>query len=158
FLLVLGVVSKGIALESTNPAASAFQNAAGNVGYKFFGVVLFSASVSSVIGAAYTSVSFLKTFSKVIEENENKFIIGFIALSTVIMVFIGQPASLLVLAGSLNGLILPITLGTMLIASVKKEIVGDYQHPKLLLILGIIIVIATAYTGFLSLQNITKLF
>lgn len=158
FLLVLGVVSKGTSLDPTNPAADAFMHAAGSVGYKFFGFVLFSASVSSVIGAAYTSISFIKTFNKIIEKNENKFIMSFIAISTIIMVAIGQPATLLVLAGSLNGLILPITLGIMLIASRKKEIVGDYKHPTVLTVLGIIIVIATAYTGALSFQNIAQLF
>lgn len=158
FLLVFGVVSRGVSLDPTNPAADAFMHSAGSVGYKFFGFVLFSASVSSVIGAAYTSISFIKTFNKTIEENENKLIMSFIAVSTVIMVVIGQPATLLVLAGSLNGLILPITLGIMLIASRKKEIVGDYKHPIVLTVLGIIIVIATAYTGALSLQNISQLF
>lgn len=158
FLLVFGVVSRGVSLDPTNPAADAFMHSAGSVGYKFFGFVLFSASVSSVIGAAYTSISFLKTFNKTIEENENKLIMSFIAVSTVIMVVIGQPATLLVLAGSLNGLILPITLGIMLIASRKKEIVGDYKHPIVLTVLGIIIVIATAYTGALSLRNISQLF
>lgn len=158
FLLVFGVVSRGVSLDPTNPAADAFMHSAGSVGYKFFGFVLFSASVSSVIGAAYTSISFLKTFNKTIEENENKLIMLFIAVSTVIMVVIGQPATLLVLAGSLNGLILPITLGIMLIASRKKEIVGDYKHPIVLTVLGIIIVIATAYTGALSLRNISQLF
>lgn len=158
FLLVFGVVSRGVSLDPTNPAADAFMHSAGSVGYKFFGFVLFSASVSSVIGAAYTSISFIKTFNKTIEENENKLIMSFIAVSTVIMVVIGQLATLLVLAGSLNGLILPITLGIMLIASRKKEIVGDYKHPIVLTVLGIIIVIATAYTGALSLQNISQLF
>ena len=58
FLAVLGVVSKGIALDPSNPAASAFKSAAGLLGYKFFGVVLLAASITSVVGAAYTSVSF----------------------------------------------------------------------------------------------------
>ena len=40
-------------------------------------------------------------------ENEKWFVIGFIAVSTVIMTLLGQPATLLVLAGSVNGLILP---------------------------------------------------
>lgn len=158
FLAILGVVSKGIVLDSSNPAADAFLHAAGQVGYKFFGVVLFSAAISSVIGAAYTSVSFLKTLNKTIEKYENYFIVGFIALSTLIMTFIGKPATLLILAGSLNGLILPVTLGTILFASRKKEIVGDYKHPTWLIVFGIIIVIVSAYSGFVSLKSITALF
>lgn len=158
FLVVLGVISKGVTLDPTNPAADSFMKAAGNTGYKFFGIVLLAASISSVIGAAYTSISFLKTLNKTVEKYENQFIIGLIALSTAIMTFLGQPANLLVVAGSLNGLILPLTLGTILVASRKKEVVGDYKHPLWLIILGIIIVIATAYTGILSLKSIAALF
>lgn len=158
FLAILGVVSKGTALDAKNPAADAFLHAAGPIGYKIFGVVLFSAGVSSVIGAAYTSVSFLKTLNKTIEKYENYFIIGFIALSTFIMAFIGQPAVLLVLAGSVNGLILPITLGTILLAARRKEIVGEYKHPTWLIVFGVIIVVLTAYAGITSFQQITTLF
>lgn len=158
FLAVLGVTSKGLKLDASNPAADAFLKAAGNVGYKFFGVVLLAASISSVIGAAFTSVSFLKTLNTTIAKYERQCIIGFITVSTIIMAFIGQPANLLVVAGSLNGLILPVTLGTILIASRKKEIVGDYKHPTWLIALGIIIAIATAYVGIISFKNIFDLF
>lgn len=158
FLAVFAVVSQGISLDPTNPAASAFKYGAGNLGYKFFGLVLWSASITSVIGAAYTSVSFIKTLHPFIEKHENKFIILFIFVSTLIMVAVGNPASLLILAGSLNGLILPITLGVILLASKNKKIVGEYKHPKWLLILGILVVIVTAIGGLMSLQNITQLF
>ncbi len=157
FLAILGVVTKGMALDATNPSASAFLHGAGSLGYKFFGIVLFAAGLTSVVGAAYTSVSFLKTLNTTIDKYENYFIIGFITASTVIMTFLGQPAKLLVLAGSLNGLILPITLGTILLASRRKDIVGDYEHPTWLLIFGIIVVILTAYGGLVSLQNIKNL-
>ncbi|MBO3444905.1 divalent metal cation transporter [Clostridium sp. CCUG 7971] len=158
FLAIFAVVSKGLTLDPENPAASAFKYGAGNIGYKFFGLVLWCASITSVIGAAYTSVSFIKTLHPFIENHENKFIILFIFASTLIMALVGKPASLLVLAGSLNGLILPITLGVILIASKKESIVGNYKHPKWLLILGIIVVIVTAVGGIISLKDITKLF
>ena len=148
FLAVLGVVVKGVTLDASNPAADAFRQGAGEIGYRFAGLVLLCAAITSIIGAAYTSVSFLKTFHPAIEKNENWVIIGFIAVSTIIMVLIGQPATLLVLAGALNGLILPITLGICLIASKKKSIMGTtYKHPTWLLVLGIIVVIISAYLG-----------
>lgn len=158
FLAIFAVVTKGITLDAQNPAASAFEYGAGKIGYKFFGLVLWSASITSVIGAAYTSVSFLKTLNSFIEKYEKQFIILFIAVSTIIMAAIGKPATLLILAGSLNGLILPITLGVILIASNKKEIVGEYKHPKWLLILGIFVVIITAVGGLMSLKDIVKIF
>jgi len=158
FLAVLGVVSKGMALDPASPPASAFKLGAGIVGYKFFGFVIWAAALTSVVGAAYTSVSFLTTFAKVIEDNKNKWIIGFIVISTLVFVTIGQPVTLLVIAGSLNGLILPVTLGTILIASVNENVVGDYKHPKWLLILGILVVLITLYLGINSLKGIAQLF
>ena len=164
FLAILGVVvetatSPATTLDASNPAADAFLQGAGQIGYRFFGLVLLCAAVTSIIGCAYTSVSFLKTFSKTIASNEKWFIVGFIALSTVVMALIGQPATLLVLAGALNGLILPITLGVCLIASQKKSIMGEnYKHPIVLLILGIIVVVISAYLGITSLGKLSTLF
>jgi Mn2+/Fe2+ NRAMP family transporter len=151
FLAVLGVVVKladGVTLDSSNPAADAFRLGAGELGYRFAGLVLLCAAVTSIIGAAYTSVSFLKTFHPAIAANENKVIIGFIAVSAIIMIAVGSPALLLVLAGAFNGLILPITLGICLIASQKKSIMGnDYKHPVILLVLGVVVVLISAYLG-----------
>ena len=154
FLAVLGVVVKGVTLDAANPAADAFKQGAGQIGYRFAGLVLLCAAITSIIGAAYTSVSLLKTFHPVIAENENKVIIGFIAVSTLVMFIMGSPATLLVIAGALNGLILPITLGICLIASKKKSIMGEnYHHPTWLLILGIIVVILSAYLGITTFVN-----
>lgn len=159
FLAILGVVVKGVALDPANPAADAFLQGGGQLGYRFFGLVLFAASITSVIGAAYTSVSFLRSFHKSIAEHENHFIIGFIAVSTLIMFLIGQPAKLLVLAGALNGLILPLTLGVCLFASRRKDIMGeDYRHPGWLLALGFVVVVISAYLGVTSLSNLSNLF
>lgn len=160
FLAVLGVVVKGVALDSANPAADAFRKGAGEIGYRFAGLVLLCAAITSIIGAAYTSVSFLKTFHPAIEKHENGVIIGFIAASTLIMLILGNPATLLVVAGALNGLILPITLGICLIASKKKAIMGEnYHHPTWLLVFGIIVVIISAYLGITTfVSNLGSLF
>jgi len=160
FLAVLGVVAKGgIELDPSNPAADAFRQGAGEMGYRFFGLVLLCAALTSIIGAAYTSVSFLKTLHPMIDKNEKWFTVAFIAISTVIMAFIGRPAALLVLAGALNGLILPVTLGVCLAASQKKHIMGEtYKHPTWLLILGIIVMCLAAYMGVTSLSSLSTLF
>lgn len=158
FLAVLGVVSLGNQLDAGNPAADAFKIAAGNVGYKIFGLVFLAAALTSIVGAAYTSVSFLKTLFKVVKDYENLFIIGFIVVSTLILIFLGKPVKLLVLAGSLNGLILPITLAITLIASKKTEIVGKYKHSNILFLLGWVVVVVTAYIGVQSLSKLAELF
>ena len=157
FLAVLGVCTAGTAvvadnvaaiIAAGNPAAEAFRLAAGNLGYRLFGLALFAAGTTSVVGAAYTSVSFLKTLHPFIMKNERWFIVGFIAFSTLVMALVGSPAKVLILVGALNGLILPISLGIILIASRTKKIVGEtYKHPVWLIALGVIVVCLAAYLG-----------
>jgi Mn2+/Fe2+ NRAMP family transporter len=159
FLAVLGVVSQGLKLDPANPPASVFKLAAGNIGYKIFGIVLWSAAITSVVGAAYTSVSFIRTFHPLLEKHHKKIIIGFIAVSTIVFVMVGKPVSILILVGSINGLILPIALGVMLIAAYRIKIVGDYKHPLWMTIFGVIIVVAMSLMGGYTLINeIPKLF
>ncbi|RZM29048.1 MAG: divalent metal cation transporter [Pedobacter sp.] len=145
FLASLGVVAKGVSIDAENPTASVFQLAAGDMGYRLFGLVMFSAAITSIIGSAYTSVSFIKSFSPTIQKNENKVIIGFIAISAMIFVAVGKPVSLLIMAGAANGLILPITLATILFAAYKKKIIGDYKHPLWLTLFGILVVCVMTY-------------
>lgn len=147
FLAALGVVVSGGILDSSNPAASVFQIAAGDIGYKIFGIVLWSAAITSVIGSAYTSVSFLKTFDPWLEKNNRAIITGFILFSTIIFSIIGRPVKVLIIVGALNGLILPFALGLILLASFKYRIVGDYKHPVWMSIAGWLVVIAMAWLG-----------
>lgn len=145
FLASLGIVSKGLLIDNSNPTGSIFQLAAGEVGFRLFGLVMFSAAITSVIGSAYTSVSFIKSFSPVIAKNENKLIIGFIIVSALIFVLIGKPVKLLIMAGVVNGFILPITLATILFAAYKTNIIGTYKHPKWLAALGVLVVVVMVY-------------
>ncbi|NDK57459.1 NRAMP family divalent metal transporter [Pontibacter fetidus] len=159
FLAALGVISKGLLLDESNPPASVFQLAAGNVGYKLFGIVMFSAAITSIVGSAYTSVSFIKSFNSTIARYENWVIILFIVISTLIFVTIGKPVHLLILAGSLNGLILPVTLGTILLAAHNRKIIGDYRHPLWLTVFGALVVLVMAWMGgYTLLQQLPELF
>ncbi|XOQ13694.1 MAG: Divalent metal cation transporter [Shouchella clausii] len=157
FLAVLGVVSAGFSLDASNPAATAFLVVLGDTGYYMFGLVLFVAAISSVIGCAYTSISFLRSFHPLFSKYNSVFIAGFIAISASIFLTIGQPVTLLIVAGALNGLILPIVLTTILIASRKKEIVGDYHHPTPLLVFGVVTVLVTGVAGYIALEGIATL-
>lgn len=142
FLAALGVVMAGGVLSKENPAASVFKIAAGDIGYKIFGIVLWSAAITSVVGSAYTSVSFLRTLHPVFEKNQRLITSLFILISMGIFAFLQQGAvQLLVIAGALNGLILPVSLTVLLIAANKKRLVGEYQHPVWLTFGGIIVVI-----------------
>lgn len=153
FLASLGIISKGLMVDEGNPTGSIFQLAAGDLGFRLFGLVMFSAAVTSVIGSAYTSVSFIKSFSPVIARNENKIIIAFILVSTVIFMLLGRPVELLIMAGVVNGFILPITLATILFAAYKYRVVRDYKHPIILTILGGLVVLVMTYMSINVLFN-----
>lgn len=155
FLAAFGVISLGFSIDPQNPPASVFQNAAGNIGYKIFGAVMWSAAITSVIGAAYTSVSFIKTFNKNLEKHNNYLVIGFILFSTAFFLFNPKPVELLILAGTINGFILPVGLALILIASRKSKIVGDYKHPLWLQIAGWLVVLVMIV---FSIQTILKYF
>ena len=145
FLAVLGVVSKGLALDAANPAASVFKHAVGNFGSRIFGIIMWAAAITSVVGAAYTSVSFIRSFHPAIEKYKNWITIAFIIVSTFIFATIGQPVKTLLLVGALNALILPLALGIMLIAAHKKNIMGEnYKHPVWLTVSGAIVVVVMA--------------
>lgn len=168
FLAVLGVCTAGAAVvaenvaaigAASNPAAEAFRLAAGDLGYRLFGLALFAAGTTSVVGAAYTSVSFLKTLHPFIMKNEKWFIVGFIAFSTLVMAILGGAKGMVIVAGAVNGLILPISLACILLACNNKKIVGEkYKHPLVLQILGWVVVVLAAYLAFKTLPNIMNLF
>lgn len=151
FLAVLGVVSKGLAIDPANPPASVFKLAAGEIGFRMFGVIMWAAAITSVVGAAYTSVSFIRSFHPTIEKYKNWVIIGFIVVSTATFAFVGRPVTVLVIVGALNAIILPLALGTLLIAAYKKNIVGEYKHPLWLTITGGIVVVVMGYLSVVTL-------
>ena len=83
---------------------------------RVFGIILWAASITSVIGASYTSVSFLAGFSRRLEARRNLLTVVFIVFSTAIYLALGKaPVTLLVLAGALNGLILPVGFAVILV-------------------------------------------
>ncbi|MDE3251665.1 MAG: divalent metal cation transporter [Bacteroidota bacterium] len=153
FLAVLGVVMNGGILDTANPPASVFRLAAGELGYRFFGVVMWCASITSVVGAAYTSVSFLKSFHPWIEKNSRWLISFFIVFSTWVFALTGNPVKVLVTVGALNGFILPVALAVMLLAAGKTRLVGTYRHPIVLQIAGWLVVGIMSWMGWLTVQQ-----
>src|SRR6185503_17165446 len=117
FLAAVGVLSQGAVLNKDNPASTVFHSAAGEIGLRIFGIVLWSAAISSVVGASYTSVSFFKTFHPLLAKYERLCISVFIVLTTCIFILVGKPKELLLFAGAINGLILPVALSLILVAA-----------------------------------------
>lgn len=158
FMAVLGVLMGGASLDASNPAASVFQSALGNTGYKIFGVVLWSAAITSVVGSAFTSISFLKTLHPGFNQKSRLSTILFIIISTIVFVRIGKPVLILVVVGALNGFILPFSLGLMLWIMMKKK-VQHYQHPQWLLWSGWLVVAVMLWMSIVTfLKEIPKLF
>jgi Mn2+/Fe2+ NRAMP family transporter len=153
FLAALGVVSQGLRLDPANPPASVFRLAAGEVGYRVFGLVMWAAAITSVVGSSYTSVSFLRSLGGTFDRHWRELIIAFIAVSTIVFAIVGRPVRTLILVGALNGLILPISLGVMLVAANRPSIVGSYRHPRWLTVCGWVVAAAMAAMGGAALVN-----
>ena len=153
FLGALGIVVHGGALDPTNPSADVFRRAAGGVGYRLFGVVMWAAAITSVVGSAYTSVSFLRSLHRRIEMHWRAMTVVFIVVSTIVFLIVGRPVKVLVAVGALNALVLPLSLGAMLAASRRRSIVGEYRHPLWLIVSGAIVAIGMAAMGVYTLVN-----
>ncbi|WP_271395584.1 NRAMP family divalent metal transporter [Neomicrococcus lactis] len=159
FLAIFGVVAGGVALTSNNMAAEAFGHAAGEIGIRMFGVVLWAAALTSVIGAAYTSISFV-TSRATSERKRNIYTVIFIAFCAVVYILINQaPQALLVFAGAFNGLILPVGFGVVLYAAWRRrDLLHGYKYPVGLLVIGVLAWLLTVFLAWNSLAGIASLF
>jgi Mn2+/Fe2+ NRAMP family transporter len=157
FLAVFGVVARAGTLDPANPAASAFRIGAGEWGYRIFGVVLWSAAITSVVGCTYTSLSFVRTLWAPVQRHLRASLMLFVGAALVFYLFLGRPVQLLVLAGGLNGLILPVTLGVVLVAARRRELMGEYRHPVALQALGWLAWAVSVFAGALALRDMGRL-
>lgn len=153
FFAALGVVWHGATLNEANPAGSVFQEAAGTIGFRFFGFVMWCAAITSVVGASYTSISFFRTLHPVIEKKQRTIVSLFIIMSTILFILLGNPVKLLIVAGAVNGLILPIALAVILVAATKQRVVGNYRHPLWMSIAGWLVVAVMSWMGFVTLAS-----
>jgi Mn2+/Fe2+ NRAMP family transporter len=160
FLAILGVVAGGAALDPKSPAASAFQHAAGEVGLRVFGIVLWAAAITSVIGASYTTVSFITSRTRTSDRTRTALVVGFILVTTVIYLSVGTaPTTLLVFAGAFNGLLLPIGIGVLLwVAWRRKDLLNGYKYPAWLLGIGAVAWLLTIYLAVRSVRPVIDLF
>jgi Mn2+/Fe2+ NRAMP family transporter len=160
FLAVLGVVAAGVKLDPANPAASAFAAAAGDFGLRVFGVILWAAAITSVIGASYTSVSFLTATSSRDSKRRNLLVVAFIVASSAVFLLAGAaPVPLLIFAGAFNGLILPIGVGVLLwVAWRRRDLLGGYAYPRSLAALGVVAWLVTIYLGWESIGRLRAIF
>lgn len=163
FLAILGVVASGVVLDIesqvANPAGQAFAAVLGDAGIRIFGAIFWAAALSSVIGAAYTSATFLSAFSKRLGGGWPLQLatVAFIVVSLVVYLIVGTaPATLLVFVGGFNGLILPIGLTIfMYIGWFRPQLLRTDSYPKWLLVIG---TAATLLTWYMAVQSIGPIF
>ena len=129
FLAVLGVVSAGIQLDPANPAASAFEAAAGDCGLRIFGLILWSAAITSVIGASYTRFRLCRFGERQWSDFAMRSSSAFIATRRWFSCSPGAaPVPLLIFAGAFNGLILPLGVGALLwVALRRRDLMDGYR-------------------------------
>ncbi|WP_456515787.1 NRAMP family divalent metal transporter [Agrococcus sp. UYP33] len=166
FLAILGVVASGVVLDisgqAANPAAQAFGVVLGDAGIRIFGFIFWAAALTSVIGAAYTSATFLSVFAKRLAGGWPLQLatVAFILVSLAVYAFIGTaPAALLVFVGGFNGLILPIGLAIFMYIGWfrQHDVLGGYRYPRWLLIVGTLATLLSLYMGAVSIGPIFAL-
>lgn len=164
FLAILGVVASGVTLDvaskTANPAAQAFQHVLGDTGLRIFGLIFWAAALSSVIGAAYTSATFLNVFNKRLTTGWPLQIstVIFIAFSAMVFLLWGAaPAQIMVFVGGFNGLILPIGLTLFMYIGWfrQKDLLGGYKYPTWLLVVG---TLATGFTWWMAFKAFVPIF
>ncbi|GEK67808.1 membrane protein [Paracoccus denitrificans] len=160
FLAILGVVASGVTLDlsgqAANPAAQAFAVVLGEWGMRIFGLIFWAAAITSVIGAAYTSVSFLVAFRTMGDRDRNIATVIFIAISLAVYLSLGTaPAAILVFVGGFNGLILPIGLTIFTyVGFARADLMGGHVYNRPLLIASAVVCALTWYMGFNSIGPI----
>ncbi|UXM96619.1 divalent metal cation transporter (plasmid) [Bartonella sp. HY329] len=164
FLGILGVVTAGGVLTSVgtidNPAGRAFQIALGEIGLRLFGLIFWAAAITSIIGAAYTSVTFMSAFYKDLDKNgQGPATIIFIVIGLIAYELLGTtPAALLVFAGGFNGLILPIGLTIFIyVGFFRSDLMEGYKYSRPFLIISALTCLLTWYMGALAFSKIFEL-
>jgi Mn2+/Fe2+ NRAMP family transporter len=150
FLAVLGVVTAGQKLEGNLIVFDAFRYGAGSFGTIVAGLVFWAAAITSVVGCTYTSITFLAPNAPA--KIQARWHTGFLALglaATLAVMWYGwQPRPVLIAAGTINGILLPVFLGVILLAARQRRILGDYHIPLWLQIAGWLAWLATVYIAY----------
>ena len=112
---------------------------------------MWAAAITSVVGSAYTSVSFVRTLLPAARRGDprstSSMIVAFILISTAIFLAIGRPVTILIAVGARNAFVLPIGLGAMLLASRRADLMKGYRHPPLLAAAGATVALLMAGLG-----------
>ena len=153
FLAVVGVVYERCGIDKDNPAATVFKTAAGEVGLRIFGIVLWSAAISSVLGAAYTSVSFFKTFHPLFRKYEKFCISLFIIHVNLHVCFSWKTKTIVDTCRRHQWFDTSAGIGNYPDRCVKTELMKGYHHPVWMQVAGWIVVMAMGWMGWLAVTE-----
>jgi Mn2+/Fe2+ NRAMP family transporter len=155
FLAVLGVVASGASLSVDRPVFDAFRYGAGDLGFVLSALIFWSAAITSVVGCAYTAISFL---GNVPERWRPRLIVLFILLSLAATLLFLQmnwpPTRLLIFAGTLNGVLLPVVLGVVLLAAQRRSLMGTYHHPRWASAFGVLAWVVSVFFAYHTVANL----
>ncbi len=151
FIGTLSIVLAGISIDANNPTASVFMATFGKAGKVLFGLMIWAASITSVIGATYTSIAFLKGFHPVFEQKKKFFALIFVLISVIAILIFGKPVNLLLFAGYINGFILPVGLAIVLFSIRNNSIFSNFKYPVFLQIIAWLILIILSSFAIYSL-------
>ncbi|MCP9764527.1 NRAMP family divalent metal transporter [Lacihabitans soyangensis] len=151
FIGTLSIVLAGVSIDANNPTSSVFMATFGSIGKILFGLMIWAASITSVIGATYTSVAFLKDFHPIFEQKNKIFALIFVLISVLAILIFGKPVNLLLFAGYINGFILPVGLAIVLLSIRNKKIFSGFNYPVLLQLVAWVIVVVLAGFAVYSL-------
>jgi len=162
FLAIFGVVASGAVITlsgaGANPAAQVFGHAAGQAGLRLFGLVLWAASITSVIGAAYTSITFVDVFKKggMTPASQRMATAVFILIGLLAYLALGKtPTALLVFAGGFNGLILPLGLTIFVYIGWRRtDLMQGHSYSRVFLCVSAAVCLLTWYMGIASVKPI----
>lgn len=152
-------LSTGLEVQGANEMAMTLQPLIGNAAYILFSIGLFAAAISSMPMAAL-SAAYVFTESFGLSSNMKswpfRMVFSFVAWVPVFFaVGIKNPVWTIILAQSVNGMLLPITAIFIIYIVNQKSVVGDLHNKLTTNILGII---AVAFAVFLGLLNIIQAF
>lgn len=148
-------LSTGLEIQGANEMAMTLEPVLGNIAYFLFSIGLFAAAVSSMpmaaLSAAYVFTQSLG-LSTDLKSTPFRLVFSFVSWVPVFFaVGVTNPVWTIVLAQSINGMLLPITAILVIYLINRKDISGTLRNNKALNIIGGCAVLFTIILGFLNI-------